>query len=207
MAHEKAKHLFRDCHALLGLLHDSQHLLSAVIARVGEPRQMMGVEERLVRLPAPPCQGIHLWHDSVLEDIANADKGHDGFLLPRLIDGNPIIGQGATPCHEGAGHELEFQPEMIVGRRIILVIETAQAQNHEKVYALANEMLERVGQFMKKYQALGKALDNAAKAYEEGEKKLQPAGPSILQTCAKLQKLGAKASDKNPLPQLAGEKD
>ena len=80
----------------------------------------------------------------------------------------------------------------------------AQAQNHEKVYALANEMLERVGQFMKKYQALGKALDNAAKAYEEGEKKLQPAGPSILQTCAKLQKLGAKASDKNPLPQLAG---
>ena len=29
----------------------------------------------------------------------------------------------------------------------------AQAQNHEKVYALANEMLDRVGQFMKKYQA------------------------------------------------------
>ena len=33
----------------------------------------------------------------------------------------------------------------------------AQAQNHEKVYALANEMLDRVGQFMKKYQAIGKA--------------------------------------------------
>ena len=30
-----------------------------------------------------------------------------------------------------------------------------QVQNHEKVYALANEMLDRVGQFMKKYQALG----------------------------------------------------
>ena len=78
----------------------------------------------------------------------------------------------------------------------------AQAQNHEKVYALANEMLDRVGQFMKKYQALGKALDSAAKAYEDGEKKLLPTGQSILQTCAKLKKLGAKTSEKNPLPQL-----
>ena len=43
----------------------------------------------------------------------------------------------------------------------------AQAQNHEKVYALANEMLDRVGQFMKKYQAIGKALENATKAYED----------------------------------------
>ena len=33
----------------------------------------------------------------------------------------------------------------------------AQAQNHEKVYALANEMIDRVGQFMKKYQAIGLA--------------------------------------------------
>lgn len=78
----------------------------------------------------------------------------------------------------------------------------AQAQNHEKVYALAAEMLDRVGQFMKRYQAIGKALETATKAYEDGEKKLMPSGPSILQTCAKLTKLGAKQSDKNPLPQL-----
>ena len=83
----------------------------------------------------------------------------------------------------------------------------AQAQNHEKVYALANEMLDRVGQFMKKYQAIGKALDSAAKAYEDGEKKLQPTGQSILQTCAKLKKLGAKASERNPLPQLTDVED
>ena len=78
----------------------------------------------------------------------------------------------------------------------------AQAQNHERVYALANELLDRVGQFMKKYQAIGKALENATKAYEDGEKKLLPGGQSILQTCGKLEKLGAKQSDKNPLPQL-----
>lgn len=76
----------------------------------------------------------------------------------------------------------------------------AQAQNHEKVYGLANEMLDRVGQFLKKYQAIGQALNKAQQAYDDGERKLQPSGQSILQTCAKLQKLGAKGSDKNPLP-------
>lgn len=83
----------------------------------------------------------------------------------------------------------------------------AQAQNHEKVYSLANEMLDRVGQFMKKYQALGKALEAAQKAYDDGEKKLQPQGQSILQTASKLIKLGAKQSDKNPLPKYEEEEE
>ena len=78
----------------------------------------------------------------------------------------------------------------------------AQVQNHQKVYALATEMLDRVGQFMKKYQTIGKALETATSAYKDGERKLQPQGQSILQTCAKLTKLGAKPSDKNPLPQI-----
>lgn len=77
-----------------------------------------------------------------------------------------------------------------------------QAENHKQVYRLANEMLDRVGQFMKKYAAIGKALKTATTAYDDAERKLQPSGQSILQTCAKLQKLGAKQSDKNPLPQL-----
>ena len=78
----------------------------------------------------------------------------------------------------------------------------AQAQNHEKVYALASEMMDRVGQFMDRYKAIGKALENAGKAYEAADKKLQPTGQSIIQTCAKLQKLGAKQSSRNPIPEL-----
>lgn len=78
----------------------------------------------------------------------------------------------------------------------------AQAQNHEKVFALASEMMDRVGLFMKKYQAIGTALQKAQQAFDDGDRKLQPTGQSILQTCAKLQRLGAKPSDKNPLPQL-----
>lgn len=78
----------------------------------------------------------------------------------------------------------------------------AQAENHEKVYELANELLDRVGKFMKNYESIGKAIENAQKAYEEGEKKLTPGGHSIIQTCAKLEKLGARQSKSNPIPQI-----
>lgn len=77
-----------------------------------------------------------------------------------------------------------------------------QAQNHEKVYDLANEIIDRVGQFMKKYQAIGNALASAQNAYEDGKKKLSPSGPSILNSCGKLLKLGAKQIGKNSIQEL-----
>ena len=77
-----------------------------------------------------------------------------------------------------------------------------QAQNHEKVYALANEMLNRVGQFWKEYDAMGKALKRLNEAYDDGRKKITEGGQSINTTANQLIKLGARQSDKNPLPQL-----
>lgn len=81
----------------------------------------------------------------------------------------------------------------------------AQAQNHQRVYELADQMIDRVGQFMKRYNAIGKALENARSAYDEGAKKLEPHGQSIIQTCDKLIKLGGKQSERNPIPQLSAE--
>lgn len=78
----------------------------------------------------------------------------------------------------------------------------AQAENHERVYELANEMLDRVGKFIKHYESIGKALENAQKAYDDGEKKLAQGGQSIVLTCTKLEKLGAKQSAKNPIRQI-----
>lgn len=75
-----------------------------------------------------------------------------------------------------------------------------QAQNHEKVYALANEMLNRVGQFWKEYESMGKALQKLNEAYEDGKKKITDGGQSINTTANQLVKLGARQSDKNPLP-------
>lgn len=77
-----------------------------------------------------------------------------------------------------------------------------QAQNHEKVYDLANEMLNRVGQFWKEYENMGRALKKLNEAYDDGRKKITEGGQSINTTANQLIKLGAKQSDKNPLPQL-----
>lgn len=85
--------------------------------------------------------------------------------------------------------------------------QVAQAQNHEKVYELANEMVDRVGMFMERYEAMGKALDKAREEYDNGMKKLSPQGQSILNTSGKLIKLGARNSDKHPLKALSGSRE
>ena len=67
-----------------------------------------------------------------------------------------------------------------------------QAENHEKVYKLADEMLDRVARFMEKFTAVGNKLKDADKAYEEALAKLRDSGQSIPATCRKLVSLGAK---------------
>lgn len=67
----------------------------------------------------------------------------------------------------------------------------AQAENHEQVYKLANEMLDRVGQFLEKFSDMGEALNKAQKAYDESVAKLSDGGQSIPVTSRKLIKLGA----------------
>ena len=80
--------------------------------------------------------------------------------------------------------------------------QVAQAQNHEKVYQLANEMIERVGLFMERYKAVGKALGKATEEYEDGMKNLAPQGKTILNTAGKLIKMGARDSGKHPIRPL-----
>ena len=80
-----------------------------------------------------------------------------------------------------------------------------QAENHEQVYKLANEMLERVNTFMQKFAGIGSKLDDARKAYDEAFGKLQEKGQSIPQTCNKLIKMGAKVAPKRGVdPTLLG---
>lgn len=77
-----------------------------------------------------------------------------------------------------------------------------QAQNHEQVFKLANEMVDRVGQFVKKYEEVGNSLARAQKAFDEGKKKLEDKGQSIVLSANKMIKLGAKQSQTNPVPEL-----
>lgn len=83
----------------------------------------------------------------------------------------------------------------------------SQAQNHEKVYELANEMIERVGLFMKRYESVGAAIEDAAKEYEKGLVCLDVKGKSIINTSKKLIALGAKNSARHPLKSLDDTED
>ena len=75
-----------------------------------------------------------------------------------------------------------------------------QAQNQQKVFELANEVLKRVGMFVKNMEDIGSALGKAQDAYNKGMAKLDDKGASIVQSCRKLERLGAKQDSKNPLP-------
>ena len=75
-----------------------------------------------------------------------------------------------------------------------------QAQNQQKVFELANEVLKRVGMFVKNMDEIGVALGKAQDAYNKGMAKLDDKGASIVQSCRKLERLGAKQDSKNPLP-------
>ena len=78
----------------------------------------------------------------------------------------------------------------------------AQAQNHEEVYKLADEMINRVGLFLEEYKKIGVALNKAQDAYNAAEAKLDTRGQSIIYTSNKLIKLGARNSEKHPVPEL-----
>lgn len=93
---------------------------------------------------------------------------------------------------------------MFAALRVVNITWTqiAQAQNHERVYELANEMLNRVGQFWKEYEQMGQQLRKASEAYDKARKKITEGGQSINTTARRLIALGAKQNDRNPLPQM-----
>lgn len=74
-----------------------------------------------------------------------------------------------------------------------------QAENHQQVYELANELTSRLGDFLKKYRDMGDRIHRLQEAYEATEKKLTT-GQSVLGSARKLLKLGAKEDKNHPLP-------
>ena len=70
-------------------------------------------------------------------------------------------------------------------------VQIRQAQNHQQVFALADEMIKRVGEYVVRYNALGDALKKAVIAYHDRGAKISPEGQGIITTAYKLIKLGA----------------
>lgn len=80
----------------------------------------------------------------------------------------------------------------------------AQTESQEKVFKLAETLLERVGQFYQSYQQIGRKLEEATNSFNEGKKKLSDEGHSIPVTCRQLVALGAKpGKNAEKIPDIA----
>lgn len=77
-----------------------------------------------------------------------------------------------------------------------------QMNSQQEIFNLANEMLNRVNQFLVQYRNIGGKLKEAQSAYEQGLDKLTPGGYSIITTAKKLVQKGAKASKSSPLQEF-----
>lgn len=75
----------------------------------------------------------------------------------------------------------------------------AQAQNHQEVYAIAQEIIERVGHFKEKFDHIGKSIAGMQKEYDDCAKRLEAKGPTIINSATKLINLGAKNGYKHPI--------
>lgn len=65
-----------------------------------------------------------------------------------------------------------------------------QEQNHRRLFELAQEMIERTGNFLKEYDSVGKNLQDALDAFDSSRKKLLPGGRSIGTTASQILALG-----------------
>lgn len=86
--------------------------------------------------------------------------------------------------------------------RIIQIVwrQYQQAENQQRVFLIAEELLDRLGDFLKRYQKLGDILRNSLKAYEDAEKKVFSGRQSVVRKGNELKALGAKENPNRPIP-------
>ncbi len=75
-----------------------------------------------------------------------------------------------------------------------------QAENHQQVYALAEELISRVGDFLERHRKMGEHLAKVQNEFVDCERKLTT-GQSVLSSARKLVSLGAKMDKKHALPE------
>ena len=93
--------------------------------------------------------------------------------------------------------------------RIIQIVwrQYQQAENQQRVFHIAEELLDRLGDFLKRYQKLGDALRNSLKAYEDAEKKVFSGRQSVVRKGNELKALGAKENPNRPIPSERADMD
>ena len=87
-------------------------------------------------------------------------------------------------------------------------VQNQQAENQERVFGLAEQLLDRLGDFIRRYNTLGDTLAKAQKDYDFANNKLATGAQSVVKKGRELVDLGAKENPNrripNPEPELPG---
>ena len=86
-------------------------------------------------------------------------------------------------------------------------VQNQQAENQEKVFGLAEQLLDRLGDFVQRYNDLGDKLHKVQEAYDSANNKLITGRQSVAQKGRELVDLGAKENPnrKIPMPEVGLE--
>lgn len=79
-------------------------------------------------------------------------------------------------------------------------VQNQQAENQEKVFGLAEQLLDRLGDFIKRYNDLGERIAKVQDAYADTNKKLISGNQSVVKKGRELVELGAKENPNRKIP-------
>ena len=80
-------------------------------------------------------------------------------------------------------------------------VQNQQAENLERVFGVAEQLLDRLGDFIQRYQKVGEQLEQVRKAYDFSVNKLNEGRQSVVQKANELKQLGAKENPNRRIPQ------
>ena len=79
-------------------------------------------------------------------------------------------------------------------------VQNQQAENQEKVFGIAEQLLDRLGDFIQRYQKMGEHLETVRKDFESAGNKLFTGRQSVVQKGRELVDLGAKENANRRIP-------
>lgn len=81
----------------------------------------------------------------------------------------------------------------------------AQTENQIKIYGIAEELLKRVGEFVKRFDKMKKDIDTLAKDYDDAYNKVYTGRQSVVRKANEMKQLGVKEAANYPIPSSENE--
>jgi DNA recombination protein RmuC len=79
-------------------------------------------------------------------------------------------------------------------------VQNQQAENQQKVFGIAEQLLDRLGDFIQRYNKVGEQIDQTRRAFDFSVNKLNEGRQSVVQKANELKQLGAKENPNRRIP-------